>query len=105
MGQWALNNITAPDTYTPAATLDNLPGPSTINIDVANQAIYWQLRLLVGTGLATEGTWSQEIFMSPGSRSLNRSGVRGVRVRAAIPLATLQAQGAAQAQVTVEAVQ
>lgn len=101
---WAINNVTAPDAYSPTATLDNLPFPSRINLDVTNQAIYWQLKQANGTGLSTEGTWGQEVFMAPGSRSLYRAGVRGVRIRAAIQAANLSV-GSHQAQVTVEAVE
>jgi hypothetical protein len=103
MPSWALNNVTAPDAYTQAATLDNLPFPAKLNIDVMNQAVYWQLRQAAGTGLWSEGTWGQEIFMIPGSRSIIRAGVRGIRIRAAVLAANLPA-GQLQAQVTVEAV-
>jgi hypothetical protein len=102
---WALNNITAPDAYADAATMINLPFPSRINLDVVNQAIYWQLQQAAGpTSLSTEGTWQTEVFMLPGSRSLYRPYTRGIRVRAAIPAASLPA-GTSQAQVTVEAVE
>lgn len=101
---WPLNNQTAPDTYTPASTLDNLPFPTRVNIDVANQAIYWQLKQASGSGLSTEGTWGQEVYMTPGSRTLSRTGIRGIRVRAAITAANLPA-GATPARVTIEAVE
>jgi hypothetical protein len=99
---WALNNITAPDQYDDAATIQNINGVTRVNIDVANQAIFWSLKLAGGTGLYTEGTWDQEVFMLPGSRSLFRPGIVGIRVRAAIPAADLPS-GASPAQVTVEA--
>jgi hypothetical protein len=99
---WALNNITAPDAYTDAATLRNLPFPARVNIDVANGGIYWQVQRTTGTALYSEGAWDSEVFMLPGSRSLIRSGIRGFRVRAAIPAASLPA-GQLAAQVTVEA--
>lgn len=100
---WAINNLTAPDTYTPASTLDGLPRISRANLDVVNAAIYWQLKQANGTGLATEGTWGQEVFMTPGSRPLLRAGIVGIRFRAAVTAAQLPS-GASQAQVTVEAV-
>lgn len=99
---WALNNITAPDAYSASSTLTNLNGVTRINIDVSNAGIYWQLQVAAGTGLYTEGSWDTEVFMSPGSRSLFRSNVTGVRIRAAVPAASLPA-GSSQAQVTVEA--
>ena len=99
---WALNNITAPDAYNSAQTLLNLNGVSRINIDVANQGIYWQLQRSSGTRLYTEGSWDTEVFMAPGSRSLFRANVTGVRIRAAVPAANLPA-GSNQAVVTVEA--
>lgn len=101
---WAINDLTAPDFYTQASTLDNLPFPSAINIDVANQAIYWQVKQVnTPSGLFTEGTWQEETFMLTGSRSIYRSGLRGFRFRAATPAANLPA-GSGQAQVTAEAV-
>lgn len=99
---WALNNVTAPDQYSDAATLQNLNGVTRLNIDVANQAIFWQLKLPRGSNLFTEAAWDQEVFMLPGSRSLFRPGVVGVRIRAAIPAAHLPV-GGSPAQVTVEA--
>jgi len=99
---WALNNVTAPDNYTDAATLQNLPFPTRINIDVTNQAIYWQLQTAAGTGLYSEASWGAEVYMPPGSRSLYRAGVRGIRIRAATPANQLPA-GTPQAQVTIEA--
>lgn len=101
---WAINNLTAPDTYTTASTLQNLPYPPSINIDVANSAIYWQVQqVLSRSGLNTEGTWQEETFMFPGSRSIYRPGIRGFRFRAAIPAAQIPATGN-QAQVTAEAI-
>jgi hypothetical protein len=100
---WALNNITAPDSYTQTATLAHLPPIARINLDVANNAIYWQLQQARGTGLYTEGGWGPEVYMAPGSRSLYRPGTTGIRIRAAIPAAQLPA-GAQQAQVTIEAI-
>jgi hypothetical protein len=100
---WSLNNVTAPDAYSTAATLQNLPYPSRINLDVFNQGIYWQLQETHGTGTFTEATWGSETYMAPGSRTLLRSNVRGVRVRAAIAAANLPA-GQSQAQFTLEAV-
>lgn len=112
MSSWALNNITAPDNYTSGpggSTLDNLPVIDHVNIDVTNSSIFWQLKLAQLTGYAptesleTLGQWDTEVFMFPGSKTIDRPGIVGVRVRAAVPLASLPA-GASQAQVTVEAV-
>lgn len=101
---WAINNLTAPDAYNPAATLQNLPDAISINIDVANQAIYWQVQQVTSPSrLFTEGTWQEETYMLPGSRSIYRPSVRGFRFRAAIPAASLPA-GSIQAAVTAEAV-
>lgn len=105
MSSWALNNITAPDNYTPGSTLDTLPVLDHVNLDVSNQAIYWQLKLADPTSqLETTGQWDQEVFMFPGSRSLYRTGMVGIRIRAAVVAASLPA-GSIQAQVTVEAIQ
>ncbi len=101
---WAINNLTAPDAVSAASTLDNLSGVVGVNMDVANQAIYWQVKQVTSPGrLYTEGTWGEPTFMLPGSRSLYRTDVRGFRFWAATPAAQLPA-GDIQAQVTVEAV-
>jgi hypothetical protein len=96
---YALNAITAPDNYGPGSTIEGVP-IKRINLDVANQAIYWQLKSsTAGVG----GVWdATEVFMLPGSRTLLRRAV-GIRIRAAIPAASLPA-GAMQAVATVEAV-
>lgn len=101
---WAINNLTAPDSYTTQSTLLNLPDITSINLDVANNAIYWQVQQVASrSGLFTEATWQEATFMLPGSRSIYRPGIRGFRFQAATPAAQLPA-GATQAQVTVEAV-
>ena len=98
----ALNAITAPDSYTPLASIQDTP-ISRILIDVVNQPIYWQLKRRSG-GSPYAGDWEGvEVYMLPGSRTIQRSGIVGIRVRAAIPAAQLPA-GAFQAVVTVEAV-
>ena len=108
MSSWSLNNITAPDAYTSGpggSTLDNLPVLDHVNIDVANGGIFWQLKLAAPGPVAPEsGNWDNETFMLPGSRTLQRRGMVGIRVRAAVPVAQLPA-GATQAAVTVEAIQ
>jgi hypothetical protein len=102
----ALNAITAPDAYTPASTL----GPAGafadhINLDSVNAGIYWQICQTPNDAATPQlATWQAEVYMLPGSRSLTRPGVTGVRVRAAIPAAQLPA-GGKQAVVTVEMVQ
>lgn len=103
MSSWALNNITAPDAYNAGSTLDLLPILDHVNLDVVNAAIYWQLKLS-DTGLEGQGQWDTEVFMLPGSRSLYRRGIVGIRIRAATPAAQLPS-GSNQAQVTVEAIQ
>jgi len=101
---WEINNLTAPDFYTAASTLQNLPNISSVNIDNANSAIYWQVQQVTSrSGLWTEATWSDEKYMLPGSRSIYRAGIRGFRFRAAIPIANI-VPPAMQSQVTIEAV-
>lgn len=98
---YALNAIAAPDAYNAAATIDGVP-IRRVNIDASNQAIYWQLKLSSSGG--GSGVWdSSETYMGPGSRSVSRPSIVGVRVRAALPAASLPA-GANRAVVTVEAV-
>lgn len=104
---WSINNLTAPDNYTPASTLDNLPAVSRVTLDIANGAIYYQLReIRVGGAGRTErmaDTWGQETLVTPQSKPLHRRGIVGVRFRAAIAAAQLPA-GQLQAQVTVQAI-
>ncbi len=104
MPSYPLNNITAPDQYTPASTLFPLPVLDHINIDVANAAIYWSIAQSNDLTTNLSGAWQPEVFMLPGSRSITRLNMVGVRIRAAIPAAQLPT-GSAQAQVTVEAVE
>lgn len=104
-GSWVINNQTAPDNAaTPATTLDNLPLIGRVNIDVANSAIYWQLKQSSSnSALYTQGTWGPATYMAPGSRTLFRSSIIGFRFWAAVTAANLPS-GQTQAQVTVEAV-
>lgn len=98
-----LNAITAPDAYTttPQFAIQNAIVDHFL-IDVSNQAIYWQLQKSLYGGGA--GEWEDvEVFMQPGSRTIHREGAVGIRIRAAVPLASLPA-GLSQALVTVEAV-
>ena len=104
MSSWTLDNITAPDNYTAASTLDQLPVLDHVNIDVANGGIFWQLKLASGPTNPEAGSWDTEVRQNTGSRSLYRKGMVGIRIRAAVPAASLPA-GAIQAQVNVEAVQ
>ena len=105
---YALNNITTADAYTAANTLDvvaligKYAGTLKVadiaellcvraNIDVANAAIFWQVKLG-----PTEPFSRPELFMLPGSRTLTRRQIAGLRVRSA--------KVATPAQVTVELV-
>jgi hypothetical protein len=118
MPSYSLNNFTAPDAYlapgatgtnsraqtTGPATLQMLPLLDHVNIDVANGGIYFSLLLANSLDAnASGGSWQPETFMLPGSKSLTRSGLVGIRVRAAVTGANLAA-AATQAQVTVEAI-
>ena len=95
-----LNAITAPDNYSDLYSIQGTPIHH-FNIDVNNGAIYWQLQK---AAYGATGTWeSTEVYMTPGSRSIYRAGVTGIRVRAAIPAASLPA-GQLQSVVTIEAV-
>lgn len=104
MSSFALNNITAPDNYTAASTLESLPVLDHVNLDVSNQAIYWSLKQSNDLATGVTGAWQPEVFMLPGSRVLRRQGMIGIRVRAATAAANLPT-GATQAHVTVEAVE
>lgn len=102
MASWALNQVTAPDNYADAATLDQLPILDHVNIDVTNQGIYWQVKQTTSLDPRQGGTWNPEVYMAPGSRTLQRAGMVGLRFRAAIAAAQL---AGTQAIVTVECVQ
>jgi len=99
----SLNNVTAPDAYTQAATIDSGMFVDRINLDVANQAIIWQLKESARGGPPGQASWQAEVLMLPGSRTLTRPFVTGLRFRAATLAANLPA-GATQAAVTVELV-
>lgn len=97
MPNYALNNVTTADQYTAPNTLAPLPVLDHVNIDVSNAAIYWQLQQTNDLTSDRSGSWQTEVFMSPGSRTLSRAGMVGVRVRSAAP--------GVPAQATVEAVE
>lgn len=100
----ALNAINAPDAYTVQATLDGGMILDHINLDVINQGVYWQIRQIPQVGFPPQSaSWQPEVFMAPGSRTIDRAGMVGVRVRAATPLASLPA-GTLRSVATVEAV-
>lgn len=121
MSSYALNNIVAPDNYeTPrptgnqsgpqGSTLDNLGITDHINIDVYNGGVFFQLKQADVPGRANPhiihenlATWQTEVFMASGSRTIDRPGVTGIRLRASVPAAQLPA-GTNQARFTVEAV-
>src|SRR5215471_12054729 len=90
-----INARIAPDQYSAQSTIEDVD-ISRINIDVYNQSIYWQLKFPPGNW---EGT---EVHMGPGSHSLSRGIVRGIRFRAATPVAQIPV-GQTQAIVTLEA--
>jgi hypothetical protein len=82
-----LNNVTTQDAYVAATTLDGFPPAARVTIDVylsevVPSAVYWQLR--VGQGPhENPGNWEDEVFMGPGSRTVSRTWITGVRVRSA----------------------
>lgn len=104
MPSYAINNLTAPDQYTQAGTLSPLPLLDHVNLDVANAAIYWSINQTNALTTDLSGSWQPEVFMLPGSRTLARVGMVGIRVRAAVKAANLPT-GQPQAQVTVEAIE
>jgi hypothetical protein len=104
---YALNNVTAP---VGAPIGVGLPGCSTLaigqwvysfNVDVVNSSILWQLQgVALPTGDPQMADWTPFAWvqMTPGSRTLSRNGVTGIRFYAANPTANPQAI------VTIEAV-
>jgi hypothetical protein len=101
----SLNAIVAPDQYSPQATIEDVL-LSNVILDVFNAAIYWQVKHSVWGGHA--GVWhSEEVYMTPGSRTVPQRDLTGVRVRAAIPHAPGDPNhlpnGAKQAVVTITA--
>jgi len=101
-----VNNQTAPDTYPASPSpliVSGLPTLDHININVANQGIYFQLEQYSPATSDRAGNWQQETFMPPGSVTLTRQFCTGIRFRAAVPAAQLPANNI-QAQVSIEAV-
>lgn len=98
---YALNNITAPDSYLPGSTL-YCQSTRRVNLDVANAAIYYQLGSGQTGSAGGDPVWDvTEYFMTPSFRSLDRA-CDAIRIRAAV-VASKLAAGQAQAQVTVHA--
>lgn len=104
MPSFPINNLTAPDQYGVTSTLYPLPLIDHINLDVTNGGIFWSIAQTNDLATEMSGAWQPEVFMGPGSRTISRENVVGVRFRAAVAAANLPA-GSTQAQVTVEAVQ
>lgn len=100
---YALNNVTAP-ANAPDPVLSTLAVGVFVdhfNIDVANAAIFWQLQgVKQPTDPPQMADWSQFAYiqMIPGSRSISRNGVTGIRFYA------VNAAASPQAIVTIEAV-
>lgn len=89
---WALNNVTTKDKYEAATTIETgLAKRATI--DVYNKAIFVSV-LTEPRGVKGQAQWQPERFAAPGSLTLARKGLFGVRVRSAV-------KGEA-AQVTIE---
>lgn len=99
----SINKLTAPDAFTTASTIAPGRAVDHINISVSNQGIFWQLFEYTQPQSARAGYNTSEVFMPPGSVTIDREGICGIRVRAAIAAASLPA-GQAQAVVSVEAV-
>jgi hypothetical protein len=78
-----LNNVETANEYTPATTLDPQAVFTRLNIDVYNQSIFWQIRVHP-TAVAGQGTWLDEVFMGPSSRTIQRRFITGARVRSAV---------------------
>lgn len=75
----ALNNVTAGDDYTAAATLEGVAGGVQVALHVFNAAVVYQL----AHGYPG-GSWGAERQLSPGFHTLARRAT-GVRFRAAVP--------------------
>lgn len=99
---YALNNVTAPSPApTLASTLVVGVFVDHFNIDVTNAAVYWQLQgVALPTGTPQNADWTPfvAVQMIPGSRTISRVGVTGIRFWA------VNAAANPQAIVTVEAV-
>jgi hypothetical protein len=117
VASYALNNFRAPEQYLPVgatatdsagqtcgpATLGPLPLLSHINLNVNNASVYFSLMLTNDLSVVGFGAWQPETFLTPGYMVIQRFGVVGIRVRAAVKATNLPA-GGTQAQVTVECV-
>lgn len=103
MPNQVINALVAPDSYNNASTIRPTRKIDHISIDVVNAGIYWQLYEYSSPNDAETGYITNEVFMAPGSKIIDRDGLCGIRFRAAIPLADLPAS-TFQAVVTVEAV-
>lgn len=80
---FSLSNVTAPDAYSPAATVDKAPEGGFVSISVVGAAIFYRLQ--------RNYTWeSFETFLAPWVGSLPRPGVTGIAVRNAVAGAAAQ---------------
>lgn len=97
---YVLNAVTAPDNYTAAATIENVPIDSLI-LNVTNQAILWQLKIGTGGG---SGVWDDtETLTLPGSTPISSDTpgeIVGIRFRAFTKAAQIPS-GSSQAVVSV----
>lgn len=104
MPNLAINALTAPDNYTTASTIDTGGWVDHFVLDVANQAIFWQMKQINNApDKPSLSVWQNEVQMFPGSRTISRPGLTGARFRAANTAASLPV-GVAQAVVTLEVV-
>ena len=98
MPTYALINVTAPDAYNAASTLDNLPVCNQVVIQLVNQAVYYQIREVADHATLTRDLpdWSDERFLAPSVAMLSSRRFRGIRFRAAVKAANVPA-GSSQA--------
>lgn len=69
-----LNNVATTDTYTDANTREQ-PLTVRVNLYIYNAAIYYRL-------MRPDRTWTDELYLAPGERSLDRR-CRGAQIRSA----------------------
>lgn len=79
---YSLNNATPGVAYAATATLEGLEPCVKVNFAVSNGLVFYQIKTASFGIHGASGTWLPEVALVPGSKSVTRNGITGVRVRA-----------------------
>lgn len=80
---WALNNVTSENAYSEKTTLETGLAKRA-SISVFNASILYQVLTEPERGMKGLAIWQPEVFLAPGSLSIGRRGLYGIRFRSAV---------------------